>query len=122
MPYAFVTKHIVKKKNVNKSNKLQRKLDRELLEDEVIYKTRTFLKYLSVISPYMSDYAIMETAVKDEAVFYLENELPIVKHRLKNMEYSIIDVDTKEEVERLPASINAILMPETIGELSWIKM
>lgn len=118
MPYAAITKKIVKSVNKHRTEKLKTKLGRELYPNEIVYTEHEFITYISIVKPKSSDYVIRKTRVKDEAIFYLENELPYVKHILKGKSYSIIDVKTNVEVERLPAAINIALTPETIGDMS----
>jgi len=115
MPYAIITKKTFRTKNVARTEKLKKKLDRDLLPEEVIYDTTTSIKYFCVIRPNSSDYEVRTTKIAKEAIFYTEKELPMVKYRLKGKNYSVIDVKTNEEIERAPAiiSINA----ETIADV-----
>ena len=117
MPYAIITKRTFRTKNVIRTEKLKKKLGRELFPEEIIYETNVCLKYLCVLRPNSSDYEIRTTKIAKEAIYYTEKELPMVKHRLKRKRYSIIDVKTNEEIERFPAAINIALEPETVGDV-----
>ena len=117
MPYAIVTKRTFRTKNVTRTEKLQAKLGRDLLPEEMIYDTTTTTKYLCVLRPNMPDYEIRTTKIMRDAIFYTEKELPMVKYRLKRRRYSIIDVKTGEEIERFPATINVSSEPETVGDV-----
>jgi hypothetical protein len=121
MAYAFITKKIVKRENVTRNNKLKWKLERELLPEEVIYDEYTYIKYICVFRPLFSDYEIRITKIKDEAIFYTEKELKLIKYRLKGRQYIIIDTKTNEEIERIPAAINIALEPKTVGEVSCLS-
>lgn len=118
MPYAAINKKIVKLVNMHRTDKLKAKLGRELYPNEIIYTEHEFITYISIVRPKSSDYVIRKTRVKDDAIFYLDHELPYVKHILKGKSYIIIDVKTGIEVERLPAVINIALQPETIADVS----
>lgn len=109
MPYAIITKKIIRTKNHTKMNKLSNKLGRNLFPNEYIYDEHEIIRYVCVIRPNMSDYEIRTTKNKKEAIFYLEKELPLVKHRLKKKNYFIIDSGTGKEIERIPAKINIAL-------------
>jgi hypothetical protein len=117
MAYAIVTKKTFRTKNVTRTEKLQAKLGRDLLPEEMIYDTITTTKYLCVLRPNMPDYEIRTTKIMKDAIFYTEKELPMVKYRLKRKKYSIIDVKTGEEIERFPATINVTSEPETVGDV-----
>lgn len=118
MPYAAVINKTIKSVNMNRNDKLRAKLGRDLHPNEIIYTQHSFTTYISIFRPKFTDYEIRKTKLRNEAIFYLADELPYVKHILKGKKYSIIDVHTNEEVERLPAVINIALTPETIGDVS----
>lgn len=58
--------------------------------------------YLGFVSPFLSDYILMETTMPKEAIFHTKEELDRVKillHRHNVREYSIIDANTKQVIE-----------------------
>lgn len=118
MAYAIITKRTFRTENVSRNARLKEKLGRELAPEEMFYETHTHVRYVCVIRPKLPDYEIRTTKFKRDAIFYTKGELPMVKYRLKDMQYYIIDSQTNEEIERIPAAINiALSEPETIGDL-----
>lgn len=106
MVYAVIIKKKRKIKDVVKNNKLKKKLKRILHDDEIKYLEYESVKYVSMIGFKSSSKCdVRKTIFKKDAVFYLKQDFPYIEAVMKNVEYSIIDVNTNEEVKRLPAKI-----------------
>lgn len=106
MIYAVIIKKKRKIKDVVKNNKLKKKLKRMLHDDEIKYLEYESVKYVSMVGFKSSSKCdVRKTIFKKDAVFYLKQDFPYIEAVMKNVEYSIIDVNTNEEVKRLPAKI-----------------
>lgn len=106
MVYAVIIKKKRKIKDVVKNNKLKKKLKRILHDDEIKYLEYESVKYVSMIGFKSSSKCdVRKTIFKKDAVFYLKQDFPYIEAVMKDVEYSIIDVNTNEEVKRLPAKI-----------------
>jgi hypothetical protein len=117
MVYAAVYKRTLTKKDNYKNKKLQKQLGRKLLPEEIIYRQFEYFRYISILSLKTSRPSIRLGAYKYEAILYLEEDLPYVRHVLKGKDYHIIDANTNTAILRKPAAINIALQPETIGDV-----
>lgn len=106
MVYAVIIKKKRKIKDVVKNNKLKKKLKRMLHDDEIKYLEYESVKYVSMVGFKSSSKCdVRKTIFKRDAIFYLKQDFPYIEAVMKDVEYSIIDVNTNEEVKRLPAKI-----------------
>lgn len=122
MPYAVVIKKRRKIKDAVKNSRLKRKLNRKLKPDEIQYLEYDSVKYVSLIGFRSSRKCDVRTTVyKNDAVFYLENDFPYIEAVMKDAEYSIVDVNTNEEIKRLPAKV-VYKVPETVGDVKTFKI
>lgn len=123
MPYAVVIKKRRKIKDAVKNSRLKKKLNRKLKPDEIQYLEYDSVKYVSLIGFRSSRKCDVRTTIlKNDAIFYLEEDFPYIERVMGNKPYTIINVKTNQEINKqLPAEIAVTKQPETVGDVKRLK-
>ena len=122
MPYAVIVKKKRKIEDTVKNKKLQQKLCRKLHDDEIEYIDYESVKYISMVGFRSSRNCDVRTTIfKNEAIFYVKEDFPYIDRVMGKKPYTIIDVNTGEELNKLPAQIVVAKEPETVGDVKDIN-